>query len=87
MTIFNGPLNQIFQKHSKAAPIYIPTLTRGNNSVSSVLRAAGLNYGPSFQGMNEISAHATETVATAAICDDESEHMSKYAVRWVRCDI
>ncbi|KFY93820.1 hypothetical protein V500_03509, partial [Pseudogymnoascus sp. VKM F-4518 (FW-2643)] len=36
-----GPLNQIFQKHSKAAPIYIPTLIRGNNSASSALRAAG----------------------------------------------
>ncbi|KFZ00474.1 hypothetical protein V500_01052 [Pseudogymnoascus sp. VKM F-4518 (FW-2643)] len=36
-----GPLNQIFRKRSEAAPIYIPTLIRGNNSASSVLRAAG----------------------------------------------
>lgn len=51
------------------------------------LKHLGLNYGPSFQGMKEISAHTTETVATAAICDNENEHMSKYAVHPTTIDL
>ncbi|KFY99365.1 hypothetical protein V500_01385 [Pseudogymnoascus sp. VKM F-4518 (FW-2643)] len=51
------------------------------------LQHLGLNYGPSFQGMKNISAHTTEMVATAAIYDDENEHMSKYSVHPTTIDL
>ena len=44
------------------------------------LRHLGLNYGPRFRGLKEISAHTKELAATASVRNDESEHESKYSI-------
>jgi acyl transferase domain-containing protein len=44
------------------------------------MRHMGLNYGPQFQGLKDISAHTKDTVAVAAIRSDMSKHQSKYSI-------
>lgn len=44
------------------------------------MRHLGLNYGPQFQGLTEISAHPKEDRATAAIRNNASEAGARYPV-------
>ncbi|KJZ77319.1 hypothetical protein HIM_03043 [Hirsutella minnesotensis 3608] len=47
----------------------------------------GLNYGPHFQGMREITADTHQPRAMAALRNDVSEHEAKYSVHPVTLDL
>lgn len=49
------------------------------NAWYSAMKNIGLNYGPRFQGLKDITAHPVKSVASASVQDDLDLHQSIYA--------
>lgn len=50
------------------------------------MKYLGLNFGPNFQSMKQITSHTSEPAATTRIQNDTNEHRSRYSVHPIALD-